>query len=110
MRAEPQKEKRETGADTIAEETSKTDEERKATHSESSANLRVNTGGKKKNTHRHILVKLMKSKDFFFPHVEPRFLQRNHRKNVDGLLYRNDGRLGAMERHPQSAEIKELPA
>ena len=48
MRAEPQKEKRENGADTIAEETSKTDEERKATHSESSANLRVNTGGKKK--------------------------------------------------------------
>ena len=48
MRAEPQKEKRENGADTIAEETSKTDEERKATHSESSANLRVNTGEKKK--------------------------------------------------------------
>ena len=48
LRAEPQKEKRENGADTIAEETSKTDEERKATHSESSANLRVNTGGKKK--------------------------------------------------------------
>jgi hypothetical protein len=50
----------------------------------------------------------MKSKDFFFPHMEPRFLQRNHHKNVDRLLYRNDGRLGTMERHPQSAEIKDL--
>lgn len=46
---------------------SKTDEECKATHSESSANLRVNTGKKKKKHPQAHSGKTDEKQRFFFP-------------------------------------------
>lgn len=70
----PQRERKRDGADPISEEISRTDEDRKATHS-GVTNLKQSKYRGEKHIHRHILVKLMKNRFFFF--MEPRFLQRS---------------------------------